>query len=258
MTDRRPASDRRNSGDEQGENPFAPPPADAPDASRTPRGGDGDREGGRDGEGPDDRDNAGGGGLWSRRQPGRQGGGFGERRQDRPGGRPGPRWDPSDPIQRHARYAVLAGMWGVFAALLGWDWLALFLAAFGLYWGIDSLRGGALSGKKAAPTGPANRVEAVDPEPARSEAGEGYGTRPGGVGDDRGPKDPSRRPQTLSAIAGVVLSGIALAVVAAVFTVQMVYKDYFDCVEDSLTIPSREACEELLPEPLREIFSENA
>ncbi|WP_059012996.1 hypothetical protein [Streptomyces specialis] len=57
-------------------------------------------------------------------------------------------------------------------------------------------------------------------------------------------------------VSGIVLAVAALVIVATTYTVQFVYKDYFDCVDDALTAPSREACETLLPEELRRILGE--
>ncbi|MBB1262497.1 hypothetical protein H3147_27425, partial [Streptomyces sp. OF8] len=55
---------------------------------------------------------------------------------------------------------------------------------------------------------------------------------------------------------GLVVGSLALLVVASTFALQLVYKDYYDCVDDALTISSREACEDLLPERLRPILGE--
>ncbi|MDT0309609.1 hypothetical protein RM780_21995, partial [Streptomyces sp. DSM 44917] len=178
MTDRRRAPGRQNRPDDRTEedNPFAPPPEGRPDQPWQPRFPPGSDSGSDSGS--DDPDDSGDGqrqrwgSQWSRRQPRRANGGFGdpesgeERRPGGPGGGRG-RWDPSDPVQRHARYAVLAGMWGVFSGLLGWEWLGLLLGALALYWGISALRGGpkeppearqgrvdALEGRAAPPTGP--------------------------------------------------------------------------------------------------------
>jgi hypothetical protein len=50
------------------------------------------------------------------------------------------RWDPTDPAQRRARYALLSGMWAFFFVLFGWSYVALLLGALALYWGISALR----------------------------------------------------------------------------------------------------------------------
>ncbi|MDT0310672.1 hypothetical protein RM780_27570, partial [Streptomyces sp. DSM 44917] len=70
------------------------------------------------------------------------------------------------------------------------------------------------------------------------------------------PRTPGPRPQFAAAVSGIVMAVAALVIVAATYTVQLVYKDYYDCVSDSLTAPSREACEDLLPERLRPVLGE--
>ncbi|RBM04492.1 hypothetical protein [Streptomyces sp. PT12] len=274
MTDRRRASDRQDRPSEE-DNPFAPPPEGAPDRPWQPRhsggsdqrrngeggdadGGNGRGEGNGEGEGgpqdggDDQRQRW--GSQWSRRQPRRGGGGFGEPpgEQERGGRAGGPggtsRWDPSDPGQRHARYAVLAGMWGVFGGLLGWEWLALLLGALALYWGISALRGGPR--EPGEPGEPRNRR--LEELQGKQEAPSAPPTRPPGAA----PGPPRARPQFAAAVSGIVLASAALFIVAATYTVQLVYKDYFDCVDDALTTPSREACEDLLPSQLRPILGE--
>jgi hypothetical protein len=221
----------RESGEEQGrgqgrgrgreeDNPFAPPPEGSPDRPWQPR-----RP--ADGEGGDDRDGSGGdrspwGSQWSDRQPGRSPGGFGERPGGPPqgpegqgGNTPGPgmRWDPTDPAQRRARYALLCGMWAFFFALFSWPYVALLLGALALYWGISALR--ARSGS---------------PEPSREAAG---------------------RPQTTAAVTGLVTASLAIALVAATFTAQLVYSDYYSCTHDALTNEAKQSCSQLLPKELR-------
>lgn len=50
-------------------------------------------------------------------------------------------------------------------------------------------------------------------------------------------------------------STIALVIVAITFTAQFVYRDYYTCVNDSLTTTSAKSCKELLPEgPLRQVL----
>ena len=51
------------------------------------------------------------------------------------------RWDPTDPLQRRARYALHAGIWGLFFSLLSLPEVALLLGALSVYWGISALRG---------------------------------------------------------------------------------------------------------------------
>ena len=212
-------------GSAQEDNPFAPPPEGTPDRPwqpRRPAGGDDsdDSNGSPQGAGPSPWGN-----QWSDRQPGRSPGGFGERpggSPEGPGGTPGPgpRWDPTDPSQRRARFALLSGMWAFFFALFSWPYVALLLGALALYWGISALR--------AKPRTP-------DPDtPAAPE--------PGG------------RPQTTAAVSGLVTASLAIALVAAGFTAQLVYSDYYTCTSDALTNTAKESCSDLLPKELRGIL----
>ncbi|MEU5610980.1 hypothetical protein AB0H03_19985 [Streptomyces sparsogenes] len=186
------------------------------------------------------------GSQWSSRQPGRQNGGFGSN-PGRPGtgGQNGggrPRWDPTDPAQRRARYALLAGMWGFFFALFSLPQIALLLGALAVYWGISALR--AKPRRPApAPTPSAVPLNAPPPAPGATPA---HLPAPG-----TGPS----KPQATAAISGLVTGGLALAIVAATFTVQLVYSDYYSCVDDALTQTSRHACEDLLPKQLRPLLS---
>ncbi|MET8567392.1 hypothetical protein [Streptomyces sp. NPDC004783] len=220
------ASPGRGDGDERGgtsqdDNPFAPPPEGTPDRPWQPRHpSDGDGSEGGQGQGG----RSGWGGRWSDRQPGRSSGGFGER----PGGSGpegqggGPRWDPTDPAQRRARYALLSGMWALFFALFTWQYLALLLGALALYWGISSLRA-----KPRTATDPDN------PAPAA-------------------PQD--ARPQRTAAISGLVTSSLAVLLVAASFSAQLVYSDYYTCRNDALTNEAKQTCSEHLPEQLRGVL----
>ncbi|MFD3585026.1 hypothetical protein [Streptomyces sp. NPDC058683] len=215
----------RPKGDQQDDNPFAPPPEGAPDKPWQPRrpSGDGDQE-------------SPWGSQWSDRQPGRQSGGFGQRPdesgpggggQGGPGG-PGMRFDPTDPAQRRARYALLSGMWGFLFALFGWPYLALLLGALGIYWGVSALRAKPRSPEEAAAHANAHPTAGANPN--------------------------AGRPQTTAAISGLVTASLALALVAATFTAQMVYRDYYTCVTDSLTNEAKQSCDHLLPEELRTIL----
>lgn len=221
-----PSDGHRGQGD-QDDNPFAPPPEGTPDRPwqpRHPAGGHGG-QGGQTGQGSQGGDQGSPWGRgWSDRQPGRQPGGFGDRPGSRPeegpgggpGGGPGSgpgaglRWDPTDPAQRRARYALLSGMWAFFFALFSWPYVALLLGALALYWSISALR--------AKPrTGP----------------------------------DTANRPQTTAAVSGLVTASLALALVAASFTAQLVYHDYYTCTKDALTTEAKQSCNELLPKELR-------
>ncbi|MER6563792.1 hypothetical protein ABT300_39960 [Streptomyces sp. NPDC001027] len=203
------------------DNPFAPPPEGAPERPWQPRRPAGGAPEG--GESPWGR-------QWSDQQPGRSpGGGFGERPGRGPGpenGGPGPenggkRWDPTDPAQRRARYALLSGMWAFFFVLFGWPYVALLLGALALNWGISALRAGPRT-----------------PSPDSPESG--------------------GRPQKTAAISGVVTASLALALVAAGFTAQLVYKDYYTCTNDALTNEAQQSCSDLLPKELRGILGSDS
>lgn len=47
---------------------------------------------------------------------------------------------------------------------------------------------------------------------------------------------------------------IALSIVATSFTVQLVYRDYYTCVNDALTKSGQLSCNDLLPKPLEPLF----
>ncbi|MFI6108214.1 hypothetical protein [Streptomyces sp. NPDC051310] len=248
MPDRRRQS--TESTDEN--NPFAPPPEGRPDQPWQPRRPEND---GADGDGRGDDDTAGGrdrperpawGSQWSPRQPGRSSGGFGARpNRDQQGGgasgdQQGPalRWDPTDPAQRRARYALLSGMWGFFFAIFDFPEIALLLGALALYWGISSLRA----------------------KPAATAAGGGTAVAPAGAAPASGASAPAApaatgsRPQRTAAVSGLVTAVLALTIVAVTFTVQLAYRDYYACVDDALTRTGQVSCNELLPEPLRGVF----
>ncbi|MBX7547320.1 hypothetical protein ABZX95_26525 [Streptomyces sp. NPDC004232] len=220
---------------QQDDNPFAPPPEGSPDNPWRPRhhggssgadsgpggSGDGGRGGGPEGGSP-------WGGQWSDRQPGRSpGGGFGERPgpgggPQGPGGGPaggGMRWDPTDPAQRRARYALLSGMWAVFFALFSWPYVSLLLGVLALYWGVSALR-----------------------------------ARPRTPGPDTRPAPGAGRPQVTAAVGGLVTASLALMLVASTFTVQFVYRDYYTCVNDALTHEAKQSCDTLLPKQLRGVL----
>ncbi|MEU6224015.1 hypothetical protein [Streptomyces sp. NPDC047042] len=210
------------------DNPFAPPPEGTPDRPWQPRRPAGDDASGDGGRSP-------WGSQWSDRQPGRSQGGFGDRSR-RPGGPggpegqgdgpgAGPRWDPTDPAQRRARYALLSGMWAFFFALFSWPYVALLLGALAVNWGIGALR---------AKPGPTNPDTPAPPQGAGS----------------------GRRQQRTAAISGLVTASLALAMVATTFTLQFVYRDYYTCTNDALTTTAKKDCTDLLPEQLRKVFGE--
>ncbi|MFK4268099.1 hypothetical protein [Streptomyces milbemycinicus] len=231
--------------------PAAPgAPGGAIQGGQGGQGGQGDQEGQGGGQGGQDgppQQPPAWGSQWSSRQPGRQNGGFGSN-PGRPngtggqGGSGGPRWDPNDPAQRRARYALLAGMWAFFFALFSLPQIALLLGALAVYWGISSLRA---KPRRPAPTTPPSAVPLNAPPPAP-------GTTPAHL---PAPGTSPSKPQATAAISGLVTGGLALAIVAATFTTQIVYSDYYSCVDDSLTQTSRHACEDLLPKQLRPLLS---
>ncbi|MGY3680288.1 hypothetical protein [Streptomyces sp. TE33382] len=245
------------------DNPFAAPPADRPDQPWQPRhpsspangNGDGNGEGDGSGNGSSG-DRPAWGSQWSDQQPGRGTGGFGSRPgsggpgggKGGPEGNPGGlRWDPTDPAQRRARYAVLGGMWAFFFALFDFPEIALLLGALSVYWAISSLR--------AKP----RSASATDGTAAATGAGGPAVTGPAGAGD--GAAQPAaagrsggNRPQTTAAVSGLVTALLALSIVATTFTVQLVYRDYYTCVNDALTKSGALACNDLLPKPLEPFF----
>ncbi|GHE53519.1 hypothetical protein GCM10014715_02990 [Streptomyces spiralis] len=223
-------------GSGQDGNPFAPPPEGTPDRPWQPRHPSGSDSGGNpsgQGQGSGEGDAPGEGGgytpwgsQWSDRQPGRSPGGFGERPQ-RPGGGPegpgggrgpGMRWDPTDPAQRRARYALLSGMWAFFFVLFGWQYVALLLGALALYWGISALR-----------------TKPRRPDPNAAPVAES-------------------RPQTTAAVSGLVTASLAIALVATNFAAQFAYRDYYTCVNDALTSQAKQSCDQHLPRELRGVL----
>jgi hypothetical protein len=227
-------------------NPFAPPPEGQPDQPWQPRRPEGsdddDSSGSADGSGSSGG-SGGSRGRWSSRQPGRSSDGFG-RRPERPSGPegqgPNPKWDPTDPAQRRARYALLAGMWAFFFALFEIQELALLLGALALYWAISALRTKPKAATAtAAATGSA--APAVPPAAPAAPAGPAAATAPA-------------RAQRTAAISGLVAAVLALMIVAGSFTLQLVYRDFYTCADDALTKSGQLACNELLPEPLRDVF----
>lgn len=263
-------------------NPFAPPPEGRPDQPwqpRRPEGSDDDTSGpsgSSDASGTEPGGSTGStgptgsaDGRWSPRQPGRSTDGFGrgpERRggpeggpgqggggQGGPGRGQGLRWDPTDPAQRRARYAILAGMWAFFFAIFEIPELALLLGALALYWGISSLRtkpkqaselSAASQPAGSGGAGPSDAPSASDPASPADRAG-----TPSPV-----PATAPVRSMRTAAISGVVAASVALMIVAVGFTMQLVYRDFYECRDDALTHAAQLACNDLLPKPLRAGF----
>ncbi|WP_406284774.1 hypothetical protein [Streptomyces sp. NBC_00209] len=239
-----------SSGSPNDDNPFAPPPEGRPDQPWQPRHPSGSPDGSTNGSANGDDRPEGGpsddrptwGSQWSSRQPGRENGSFGGRPSG-PGGTEKPparpRWDPTDPIQRRARYALLSGMWAFFFAIFDFSEIALLLGALATYWAVSALRA------KPKPPVPG----AAAPAGAESPQADGAAPAPDTLAAQRG-----GRQQTTAAVSGLVTGVVALAIVATTFTVQMVYRDYYTCVNDALTKSGQLTCNDLLPKPLEPFF----
>ncbi|MGW6914973.1 hypothetical protein ACWGB8_14345 [Kitasatospora sp. NPDC054939] len=205
-----------SSGDNTGErNPFAPPPADAPDRPWQPR---------NPGPDPDSSDGAGngtGGGTgdddgerpqvppphpWS---PGYQGGW-----SHRPAPQP-PRLDPNDPVQKRARNAALAGIAALICAVAGLFYVALFVGALAVLWGVTALRS------------PRPGARQADGTPAR-------------------PAD-APNPLTTPALGGILAGVMTIVFTGSVIGLGLYYNDYHACVRDSLTTAGEASCSDLAP-----------
>ncbi|MDH6140779.1 MULTISPECIES: hypothetical protein [Kitasatospora] len=222
-----------NSSDER--NPFAPPPQDAPEQPWQPRlpqqagnaaGGRADGDGEAGGEQPGGEPGTGQGRPpvppphpWS---PNWQGGG-GPGWPTPPQGPPQPKFDPTDPVHRRARYALTSGMAALFSGLYGLQELALLFGALALYWGVSALRAGT---KAPAATEPGN-------PPATPPAGWPYAQR--------------SRPQVPAALGGLLTGGVAVALVLGSFLLQLAYQPYYTCVNDALTVQASQSCDNLAP-----------
>lgn len=164
------------------------------------------------------------------------------------------RWDPTDPAQRRARYSVLGGMWAFFFALFDFPEIALLLGALAVYWSISALRAKPQDGSStdsdasAQRTGKATTAQITGTAGPGTTAGTGTAPMPG-AGTGAG-----SRQQTTAAISGLVTALLALSIVATTFTVQVVYRDYYTCVNDALTKTGALACNDQLPKPLQPFF----
>ncbi|MCX4691464.1 hypothetical protein [Streptomyces sp. NBC_01408] len=200
--------DRRQPDTSTDDNPFAAPPEGRPDQPWQPRSG-GDGPGG---DRPKDSDGG-------------------------PGTGPGPaRWDPTDPIQRRARYALLAGMWGFFFGIFGIPSVGLLLGALALYWGISALR--------------AKPVAAVG-----AGTGSGTGTASAPAQGGLAALGAAARPQRTAAVSGLVTASLAILLAMTSYGLQLAYKDFYVCREDALTKTAELQCNTLLPDnPLGEVL----
>jgi hypothetical protein len=135
---------------------------------------------------------------------------------------PGPRYDPNDPVLRRSRLALLCGIWGFFFMVLGVPYITLLLGALALYWGISALRG------EVKPS-PAAKTAALTGAPPIPQNTAYYPL-------------PSSRPHVPAALGGVVAGAVSLALVGAVFGVQLHYKNYYDCQANALTKIAYDSC----------------
>ncbi|MFI9269210.1 hypothetical protein ACIGXM_00575 [Kitasatospora sp. NPDC052896] len=224
-------------------NPFAPPPADAPDQPWRPRlpqgqaSGAGGAQGGP--EGDDDQPGRGPAGRppvppphpWS---PNWQGGG----RPERPQAPQQPRFDPTDPVQRRSRYALLSGMAALFSGLSALLPLALLFGALAMYWGISSL----LAAGKDEPA----TAKAARPNPFAAPSVPPGPTAP--AAPNAWPYGQRSRPQVPAALGGLLTGGVAVALVLGSFALQLAYRPYFECVNDALTQQAQQSCSTLAPQ----------
>ncbi|MER6391093.1 hypothetical protein ACFXEL_33440 [Streptomyces sp. NPDC059382] len=199
--------DRRQPDPSTDDNPFAAPPEGRPDQPWQPRGG-----------GP--------------------GQGRDQDRGSDPSGPDGPaRWDPTDPIQRRARYALLAGMWGFFFGIFGIPSVGLLLGALAMYWGISALRGRPAEPAASPDTDPTAATPTTTPAPATTPT-------PGGLAA----LGPAAGPQRTAAIGGLVTASLALLLAMSSYALQLAYKDFYVCREDALTKTAELQCNTLLPD----------
>ncbi|MGW6710522.1 hypothetical protein ACWGDE_37305 [Streptomyces sp. NPDC054956] len=200
--------DRRQPDPSTDDNPFAAPPEGRPDQLWEPRtGGDG---------------------------------GSGKVPVEDPGSGPA-RWDPTDPIQRRARYALLAGMWGFFFGVFGIPSVGLLLGVLALYWGISALRGAPV--KPASADGGRSGADPFAPAPAADTAPE-----PAPAQGGLAALGAAARPQRTAAVSGLVTATLAVLLAASSYAVQIAYKDFYVCTQDALTKSAELQCNDLLPD----------
>ncbi|MER6298128.1 hypothetical protein ABT247_00970 [Kitasatospora sp. NPDC001539] len=211
-----------SSGDDNGEhNPFAPPPADAPDQPWQPRGGwPGQGPGGNGGQGGDDRPQL--------PPPWGQGPGDGRPGQRPPAPQP-PRLDPTDPTHRRARNAALAGPFALLCLFAEFHWVALLVALLAIYWGVSALRTKRPTAG-AGPTGATAAGAAASGAPAPN------------------PLTRAPNPLTPAALAGILTGAMTVAMVGLMIGLGVYYQDYVTCVQDSLTTVGTENCDRYAPQ----------
>ena len=137
------------------------------------------------------------------------------------------------------------GMWAFFFALFDFPEIALLLGALALYWASAHCAPKQPSGPHRRRPAAATRPRALREVPRAAAAPTGGRARP------LRPRGSPARPQITAAVSGLVTASLALLIVAAAtFTVQLVYRDYYTCVNDSLTKTGQLSCNDELPDSL--------
>ncbi|MFD7448901.1 hypothetical protein [Kitasatospora sp. NPDC059827] len=222
-----------SSGDDTDErNPFAPPPADAPDQPWRPRSpwpgqgpeGDGGQSGGPGGDRPPHPQ------QWG---PGPGEGGPGRR----PQGPQPPRLDLANPAHRKARNAALAGPFALVSLFTGFHWIALLAGVLGIVWGVGALRAGRAAAAPAPAAAPAGAYGQAGPYGQTGPYGQ---AGPGGA--------PAPNPLTPAALAGILTGAMTVVVATSVIGLSVHYRDYVTCVRDSLTNVGAENCDRYAPQ----------
>ncbi|MET9321196.1 hypothetical protein ABZX75_13570 [Streptomyces sp. NPDC003038] len=213
--------DRRQPDSSTDDNPFAAPPEGRPDQPWQPRGG-GDGEGRDNGSGDGPRNRAGQGGP--------------------------ARWDPTDPIQRRARYALLAGMWGFFFGIFGIPSMGLMLGALALYWGISALRAKPAAPASAGSAGGTSAWASPPSAGSTADTAQGPGPAPDAPAGGLAALGAAARPQRTAAVSGLVTASLAILLAMSSYALQLVYKDFYVCREDALTKTAELQCNNRLPD----------
>ncbi|GAA2744730.1 hypothetical protein [Kitasatospora cinereorecta] len=219
-----------SSGEDSGErNPFAPPPADAPDQPWRPRIPVGGAE-----RPPSDTEDEDG----ERSQvPPPHGWSHGYRNGwlAPPQQQPQPKFDPNDPVQRRSRYALSAGFAALFCTISGLFYLSLLLGMLAVYWAVSALR----AGRGAAAAGTSGDTSAGTSADAESAVAHRYAPQ-------SAPARPTT-PQAPAALGGLLTGGVALLITVAAFGATLYYQDYLTCVSDAPTQEAQASCSNLAP-----------
>ena len=274
---RAPEGDQRN-------NPFAPPPAGAPDRPWQPRqpegpqgsptgqppasgeGGDGRQHGGAGGAGGsgDSGGNSGSNSGGSDGSDGSQGGPppppppvWGSQWSSRQpqSGRPDPfaqrppNQAPSGPQGTGPRFdptdpAHRRSRYALVCGGWGLIFALLGWTAVGLLLGALALYWG-ISALRMSPEDRASaRATAASALAASSQTPRPAPPPPG---------PDAQRSFLTAAWTGIITSAVALAIVGTTYGFQLAYRDYYTCKSDALTQPAAHACTKLLPSPLRDL-----